>query len=79
MSWQAEQCKALAQHYLAAYGAEDTILADLMGERLEGAAEDWIDEWFGRTRSEQEHSECREMADAILTEWRANGRVKEKK
>lgn len=42
------KCVELAQHFLADYGGEDTILADLLAESIQGAAEDWIEEWFER-------------------------------
>lgn len=34
----------LARHFLSDLGAERTILADLLAERIQGAVEDWFEE-----------------------------------
>jgi hypothetical protein len=38
----------LARHFLADYGAEDTILADLLAEHIQGAVEDWLEDWMSK-------------------------------
>jgi len=40
------ECLRLARHFLEDYAAEDTLLADLLGERVQGAVEDWLEEWL---------------------------------